>query len=56
MREMTELESNSRYMKNCYNKRFCIFPRMGFTDELKEYAESNGIELLIPESMYRDAP
>ena len=55
MREMTELESNSGYMQNCYNMRFCIFSRMGFTDDLKEYAESNGIELLTPENMYRDA-
>ncbi len=39
-------------MRNCYNKRFCIFSRPGFTDDLMEYAESLGITLLTPEDMY----
>jgi len=52
LREMKELERRSEYLKNCYNKRFCLFSRMGFTDELEEYAESFGIELVDPKKMF----
>ncbi len=51
IREMMELENTSRFLKDCYNRRFCMFSRSGFTDELIEYAESRGIELLTPETM-----
>ncbi|MBQ3735655.1 MAG: AAA family ATPase [Candidatus Methanomethylophilaceae archaeon] len=51
IREMMELENTSRSLKDCYNRRFCMFSRSGFTDELIEYAESRGIELLTPETM-----
>ena len=51
IREMMELENTSRSLKDCYNMRFCMFSRSGFTDELIEYAESRGIELLTPETM-----
>jgi AAA+ ATPase superfamily predicted ATPase len=51
IREMMELENTSRPLKDCYNRRFCMFSRSGFTDELIEYAESRGIELLTPETM-----
>lgn len=52
MREMKKLEETSRFLRNCYNMRYCLFSRDGFTDELEEYAESRGIELLAPEDMY----
>jgi len=52
MKELKELQTVSDYMRNCYNKRFCIFSRSGFTDDLMEYAESLGITLLTPEDMY----
>ena len=51
IREMMELENTSRFLKDCYNRRFYMFSRSGFTDELIEYAESRGIELLTPETM-----
>ena len=54
IREMKELETVAGSLKNCYNKRFCMFSRSGFTDDLIEYAESNGIELLTPELMERN--
>ena len=51
IREMKELETVANSLKGCYNRRFGIFSRSGFTDELIEYAGSGGIELLTPEIM-----
>ena len=54
IREIRELENTAGSLKNCHNKRFCMFSRSGFTDELIEYAESNGIELLTPDTMAKN--
>ena len=52
MKEFERLRSLSERMKECYNKRFCLFSRSGFTQELKEYAMNNGIELVDLHRMY----
>jgi len=54
MREMEGLERTSKGLKNCFNIKYCMFSRSGFTDELKEYAERSGIRLFTPDDMYGD--
>ena len=52
IREMKELEVTASSIKGCFNRRYCIFSRSGFTDDLKEYADLNNVILLTPEDMY----
>ncbi len=52
VREFEELRKNTASLKNCYNIRYCMFSRSGFTDELMEVAESSGIELVTPKDMF----
>ncbi|MBO7352417.1 MAG: ATP-binding protein [Candidatus Methanomethylophilaceae archaeon] len=52
VREFEELRNNAAYLKNCYNIRYCMFSRSGFTEELREMAESSGIELVTPGEMF----
>ena len=51
-REAKELELSSRMATGCFNPRFCIFSRQGFTDDLMEYAEGRGILLITPADMF----
>ena len=55
MRELNELKRKAGSMRNCFNRRYVLFSRSGFTEELEEYASSaSDVELLTPEDMYKD--
>ena len=49
------LVSRVRSLKGGYNVRYALFSASGFTDELREYAEENGILLFGQrELLYKD--
>ena len=51
-REARELELRTQATNGCFNPRYCIFSRSGFTDDLEEYADDKGIILLTPMDMF----
>ena len=52
MKELDRLVEASDRMEGCYNRRYCLFSRAGFTEELKAYAGQNGIDLVDLRRMY----
>ena len=52
MKELDRLVEASDRMEGCYNRRYCLFSRAGFTEELRMYAENNGIDLVDLRRMY----
>lgn len=51
-REARELELRTQMTNGCFNPRYCIFSRSGFTDDLEEYAEGRDLILLTPADMF----
>ncbi|MBO6083902.1 MAG: hypothetical protein J6O90_02315 [Candidatus Methanomethylophilaceae archaeon] len=52
MRELDRLVEASDRMEGCYNRRYCLFSRAGFTNDLRAYAENNDIDLMDLRRMY----
>jgi AAA+ ATPase superfamily predicted ATPase len=52
---LTTLKIRSEYATGFMNRRYCLFSKSGFSEDITEYAETYGISLITVEQMYSGA-